>query len=295
MASVHVLGATGMVGRALVSRLAAAGWRVTAVGRNAAALAALPAAGTRLADLADAEATAHALADARRVVSCAYVRHAPTVLACLPGAVERVVVLGYTRMWTRFADRLAAEARAAAAAFEAVRCPGFMLHPTLIYGPQAVNGIGRLAAWIAACPLLPLPGGGRALIQPIHVDDVCRAIEAALERPLQGRRQLVVAGPAAVSYAAFAAAVAAASGRRVRILPAPLPLLAAAAFVSRLLPGLPSVEAGVVRRLGEDKAFDIADMRACFGFEPMALEDGLARSLPVQASRALYSPPGGGR
>ena len=230
MASVHVLGATGMVGRALVSRLAAAGWRVTAVGRNAAALAALPAAGTRLADLADAEATAHALADARRVVSCAYVRHAPTVLASLPGAVERVVVLGSTRMWTRFADRLAAETQAAAAAFEAAPCPGFMLHPTLIYGPQAVNGIGRLAAWIAACPLLPLPGGGRALIQPIHVDDVCRAIEAALERPLQGRRQLVVAGPAAVSYAAFAAAVAAASGRRVRILPAPLPLLAAASL-----------------------------------------------------------------
>lgn len=222
MASVHVPGATGMVGRALVARLAG--------GRNAAALAALPAAEPRLADLADAEATAHALADARRVVSCAYVRHVPTVLACLPGAVERVVVLGSARMWTRFADRLAAETRAAAAAFEAAPCPGFMLHPTLIYGPQAVSSIGRLSAWIAACPLLPL--------------------------------------------------------------------LAAAAFASRFLPGVPAVEAGIVRRLGEDRAFDIADMRACFGFGPMSLEAGLAGSLPVQASRALYSPhrpPGGGR
>lgn len=184
MASVHVPGATGMVGRALVARLARGRWRVAAVGRNAAALAALPAAEPRLADLADAEAAAHALADARRVVSCAYVRHVPTVLACLSGAVERVV-LGSARMWTRFAGRLAAETRAAAAA-----------------------------------------------------------------------------------------------------------------FASRLLPGVPSIEAGIVRRLGEDRAFDIADMCACFGFEPMSLEVGPAGSLPVQASRALYSPhrpPGGGR
>jgi hypothetical protein len=48
------------------------------------------------------------------------------------------------------------------------------------------------------------------------------------------------------------------------------------AWCTRLLPGLPSIGADEIRRLTEDKAFDIAPMRDILGVMPIPLEQGLA-------------------
>ncbi len=51
----------------------------------------------------------------------------------------------------------------------------------------------------------------------------------------------------------------------------------AGSFVTRL-PGFPKVGVGEVRRLMEDKGFDVGDMREVLGVEPVGLAVGLARS-----------------
>ena len=48
--------------------------------------------------------------------------------------------------------------------------------------------------------------------------------------------------------------------------------------MTRLLPFLPTVRRAEVRRLLEDKAFDIGPMQATLGFDPMSIEAGLART-----------------
>jgi nucleoside-diphosphate-sugar epimerase len=45
---------------------------------------------------------------------------------------------------------------------------------------------------------------------------------------------------------------------------------------TRALPFLPRIGADEIRRLTEDKAFDIAPARAALGFAPRPLEAGLA-------------------
>jgi hypothetical protein len=67
-----------------------------------------------------------------------------------------------------------------------------------------------------------------------------------------------------------------ASGRHVRILPVPFWLARAAAATARLVPGLPGVDAAELRRLQEDKDFDIGPMRALLGITPRPLAEGLA-------------------
>ena len=250
---------------------------VTAVGRSRARLAALPAAEVRLADFRETEQIAQALDGARHVVVCVHARFAPAILAALPATVRQIVLTGSTRLYSRFPDRTAEQVRAGAAAFEASGVPGAMLHPTMIYGGAAENNVQRLASYIRKVGVVPLPHGGRALVQPIHVDDVARAAVAALDKRFDRPRQVVVAGPEAMPYAAFVRTVARAIGQRVVIVPVPLAMLEAAAAMTRMLPGFPRIGADEVRRLGEDKAFDIAEMRDCFGFDPMPLEAGLAR------------------
>jgi uncharacterized protein YbjT (DUF2867 family) len=128
-------------------------------------------------------------------------------------------------------------------------------------------------------PVLPLPNGGRALVQPIHQDDLTRAILAALGRGWKEPHSLVVAGPTPLPYADFVRAVALAAGLQPpRIVPLPAAPLIAAAPLTRLIPRFPTIRAAEIRRLLEDKAFDIASMREILGIVPVPLAEGLART-----------------
>lgn len=230
-----------------------------------------------MADVGDAVAMRTALAGATRVVCCAHARHASAVIAAAP-AEASFVFLGSTRKFTRWPDDHADGILTGEAAFLGSGRAGVMLHPTMIYGAQGENNVQRLAALLPFLPMVPLPKGGRALVQPIFQDDVTRCIRAALDRTWNGPRSIVIAGPVAVAYAEFVRAISGSAGLRPRpILPVPLGPLVLASRATRLLPGLPRIGAAELRRLTEDKAFDITDMRQVLGVEPIALAEGLGR------------------
>ena len=228
----------------------------------------------RIADLGDEAALAVALADASLVASAAHARHAGAIIAAAPAG-ARLVLMGSTRRYTAWPDAHGDGVIAGEAALLASGRDGVMLHPTMIYGAEGENNVRRLAALMRRLPVLPLPGGGRSLVQPIHQDDVTACLVAALEHPWRGAHSLVVAGPAAVSYADFCRAIAVAAGLGAPvIIPLPAWMLMAASPLT-LLPGLPRIRPGEIRRLMEDKAFDIAPMVARLGVVPRGLAEGL--------------------
>jgi nucleoside-diphosphate-sugar epimerase len=148
----------------------------------------------------------------------------------------------------------------------------------MIVGAGEGYNAQRLAALIRRFGFIALPHNGDALVQPIHVEDVAASLERALDRATTPWPPLVIAGLDAVPYRDFVRAIAAAIGRRVRIVSIPAPALLGAAALTRLLPVGPRIEAAQILRLLEDKAFDIAMMRERLGIEPMGLEATLARS-----------------
>ena len=271
----YLIGASGRSGAALCRSLLADGIGWVPVVRSASRWAATGLPGVpRVADLEDASLSP-ALRDASLVVSCAHARHIPAILAAAPQA-ERFVFLGSTRRFTRWPDAHGLGVQAGEAALLVSGRAGVILHPTMIYGAAGEDNVQRLAALLRRLPLVPLPDGGRALVQPIHQSDVTRSLRAAMAIEWGGPQALVVAGPDALPYAGFVRAVAAAAGLRPpRIVPVPAALLRAAAPLTRL-PGLPRIGADEIRRLGEDKAFAITDMRRMLGIEPIALAAGLA-------------------
>ena len=261
---VHVIGASGRSGLALCRRLLADGIPVVPVVRDPAKWAAtgLPEA-IRAGGPARRRATLRdALAGATRIVSCAHARHTRAILAAAPETAT-LVLLGSTRKFTRWPDAHGNGVLAGEAALLALRSAGVMLHPTMIYGAQGEDNVQRLAALLRRLPVLPLPGGGRFLVQPIHQGDVTRCIRAALARCWDGPNSLVIAGPEPMPYADFVRAVAAAAGlRRPRILPFPAgPLIAGGRADPARCRACPRCSAEEIRRLMEDKAFDIGPMR----------------------------------
>jgi len=246
----------------------------------------------RVADLTDSPALRVALADAEWIVSCAHARHAAVILAAAPAG-ACFVFLGSTRKFTRWPDTHGNGVLAGEAAFLASGRAGVMLHPTMIYGAEGEDNVQRLAALLRRLPVVPLPGGGRALVQPIHQTDVTAAIRAAIERNWPGPQAIIVAGPSPLPYADFVRAVAGAAGLAPpRILPLPAPALMAVAGLTRWLPLFPTIRADEIRRLLEDKAFDISDMTVKLGVRPISLSDGLARTFAAATVPATRAPSG---
>ncbi len=282
---VHVIGASGRSGLAVCRALRAEGTPVIPVVRNAARWGAtgLPDP-PRIADLCDPKALQAVLERASRIVSCAHARHTAALLAASPES-ARYVLLGSTRKFTRWPDAHGLGVLAGEAAFAASGRHGVMLHPTMIYGAAGEDNVQRLAALLRRVPVVPLPGGGRALVQPVYQGDLTRAILAASKHDWGGPQTLVVAGPAPVSYANFVRAVARAAGlRQPRIVAVPGQLLRLAAAATALVPGMPTIRPAEVQRLLEDKAFDIEAMIASLGVRPIPLEDGLAQTFSASRS-----------
>jgi nucleoside-diphosphate-sugar epimerase len=275
----HVIGASGRSGVALCQSLATDGVAFVPVVRNAAkwqatGLPGLPA----VADLRDHVALGRVLHAATIIVSCAHARHAEAILAASPPD-ARFVFLGSTRKFTRWPDGHGLGVLAGEAALQRSGRPGVMLHPTMIYGSQGEDNVQRLARLLRRLPVVPLPGGGRSLVRPIHQDDVTRAIRAAIAAPWDGPDSLVVAGADPVRYADFVRAIARAAGLPPpRIVAVPGGLLRRMAPLTRLIPGVPAIRAAEVQRLLEDKNFDIEAMQLRLGVVPIGLAEGLART-----------------
>lgn len=282
-----IVGASGRTGAALCRALAADGVPFLPVVRNLSRWRAvgLPIAG-RYADLAQPDNLAVALARATTIVSCAHARHVPALLAAAPPE-AKLILLGSTRRYSKWPDEHGNGVRAGEAAFLASGRRGVMLHPTMIYGATGEDNVQRLAALLRRLPVAPLPGGGRALVQPIHQGDLTRCIRAAIERDWPGPETLVVAGPEAMPYRDFLEAVARAAGLRPPpVLPVPGLLLRSLAPLTRFIPGVPYIRAAEVRRLLEDKAFDVEPMRRQLGVVGMPLEVGLAHTFDPPSALA---------
>lgn len=85
-----------------------------------------------------------------------------------------------------------------------------VLQPSLVFGEEGRSA--RLFGLLALLPLRVLPDGGRALVQPVHIDDLVRAVSMLLQRPVAGRLALV--GPQALPLRDYIDRLRLAFGRR---------------------------------------------------------------------------------
>jgi nucleoside-diphosphate-sugar epimerase len=254
--SVLVVGAGGVLGREIVRVLRAKGIDVTAAFRTRRAglkqtLAGLGAKPLQL-DIDDSDATRQALGEVDAAVFTPILTVSQGAAALL-GAGQRAVFFSSNNVAI---DPEAEVYGRLAKAEEAVlsAAPGaVILRPTMIYGYPGDGNISRLVHWMRRSPILPLPGSGAALQQPIYYRDLAKAAAQTVLDAAASARSYTVAGPEAVSTRVLYDAVALAAGARPFIAPMPLaafaPILRGAEAIGVRLP----VKAAQLARAARDK------------------------------------------
>ncbi|GEM_PF-878788 len=120
--------------------------------------------------------------------------------------------------------------------------PVVILRPGLVYGPGTRDLFSRMAASVRRLPALPLIGGGRALVQPIHADDLAECILRCVEADASLAGAILRVGdPNPITLADFLQRIAVAqSGRRKIAVSIPIaPLMTMARIAESLHIPLP--------------------------------------------------------
>jgi uncharacterized protein YbjT (DUF2867 family) len=279
---VHVTGGSGFLGVHVVPRLVAAGFEVTALARSAAAAAVVTAGGAEamagdLDDPASLDA-AFLASGAEALVNLASLGfgHAPAIVAAAEEAgMKRAVFVSTTAVATTLDSR---SKSVRLAAEETVRASGLewtILRPTMIYGSARDRNMARLLRLVGRVPVVPLPGGGRRLQQPVHVDDLAAAVVAALTTRAAVGQVYDVAGPEPLTLRQVVLDAGEALGRRPRTVTVPLAPLIGLARIYERTTSTPRLKAEQLQRLAEDKVFDIAAARRDLGYAPRSFAQGI--------------------
>ncbi|WP_022720660.1 NAD(P)-dependent oxidoreductase [Rhodopseudomonas sp. B29] len=272
-ASPLVIGATGMVGGAILRRLVADGANPLAMSRQR--RAAEPGFEWLLSDLGNlAGAVLSPLDIVYATAPVGLVADAVPALAA--AGMKRLVVFTSTSIATKWdspdPDERAAirqwgadEARAIAAC-EAHGVGWTVLRPTLIYLEGRDGNVSRIAGLIRRFRFFPLMGGGEGLRQPVHADDLAAAAIAAAAKPQCAGQTYNLPGGETLSYRDMV-------GRIFDGLDLPRIIVPVPDFVWRLvLPIattlLPGLSATMAVRMAKDMTFDSAPAAAAFGYAP---------------------------
>jgi uncharacterized protein YbjT (DUF2867 family) len=281
-----ITGGSGFLGRHLLAEARRRGHDCVALARSPQSAAAVKVLGAEpvRGDLDDAAALPALMAAAKcdALVNLASLGfgHAPAIVAAAESAgLDRSVFVSTTAVTTTLAARsktvrLAAEERIRTSSLQWT-----ILRPTMIYGAAGDRNLSRLLPLLRRVPVLPVPGGGGRLQQPVHVTDLAAAVLNAVQRPETAGRVYDVAGPEPLTFAALLRDSADATGHQVRLVPVPLgPVIAATRGYERLARQLgrqPRIRAEQWQRLAEDKAFMIDDAVRDLGYAPRSFTAGI--------------------
>ena len=286
---IAITGANGFVGRALVATLLddESPGDIRAIVRDPARAAAeLPQVGldVRRGDVTDPDSLRGAFDGVDAVV------HTVAIPTERHGSFERVNAQG-TRLVVREAERagvrklvhvsaIGASAESpypflrtkgeGEAAVASSRLPHVILRPSILFGPGD-DFFPRLR-FSLRFPVVPLPDGGGALFQPLHVEDLALTIRTALRGPMTGTFE--VGGPVPVTYRQMLEETMRAYRTRRPTLPLPVILMKPAAFLFERTMADPPVTVRQLDLLAVDNTPHPNAIDQVFGVRPRAFLGG---------------------
>ncbi len=252
---VTVFGGTGFLGRRIVHQAIAAGWNVRVAARrprpdllrdmaNRAEAVAVDIRNPREVDAAANGVSAivnavglyvqrrDATFDAIHVVAAGHVaaaaRRSSARLVHLSGIgvtphsrspYVRARALGEERVRTVYSDSI-------------------ILRPSALFGPGDAL-LSAMVPMVRRLPVVPLFGDGSSRVQPVHVDDVARAVLAALSLPDAAGTTFELGGPKIFTYRELLEGIAGRLDRSPLFLSVPISLWRLLAILAAPLPGAP--------------------------------------------------------
>lgn len=304
---VLVTGATGFVGRRVASRLVKAGLEVRAMVRDPARVEMLPKEHVEVVrgDLNDAESLHSACDGVEAVVHlAAIIRESIAGTKPKRGAVvrkggpritfENVNVEGCRKL-VQAAKQMKVEKIVYASTIGAAndpnlrymqsrwlaekvivdsRIPYSILRFSVAFG-EGDEFVNPLAAMVKIMPIVPVPGDGKALFQPIAVEDVARCLATTVSTNVGLGMTYDLGGPEALTYDEILKLTVEAVGSKTVLLHVPLIFMRPIVGIMERMMSRPPATTEQLKMLDFDNVGDLDAVKSVFGFQPKTLRGNL--------------------
>ena len=95
-----------------------------------------------------------------------------------------------------------------------------IIRPGLILGPGEMGSFNRMKETLRKSGMVPIFGGGKQILQVIHIDDLIQGIDLAIQKELTGL--FVIAEPEGLEIKEFFKKVASGLGKKCTLIPLPM-------------------------------------------------------------------------
>jgi len=297
MSSLFITGATGFIGRSLVSKLDPAKYRsVYCLSRTGAAGSFATGYHIQVikGDLCKPESYAGALASCRTVVHLAAVtsKAAPDqyfkvntegtkrlIEQCERCGVENFLYV--STIAVKYPDKsryyYAQSKELGEQVVKASRLRFLIVRPTIVIGPG--GGAWRALSKLARGPFVALPGDGRARMQPIALEDLVSCLRTILAENLFTNETIELGGPEALSCEQFLKRIHTRyHGKEPAVFRIPLkPLIAMLSMMEKIFPVASPVTVGQLSAFWQDGAAEPVDAPSLAGLRTTSVDQLIER------------------
>lgn len=294
--NILLTGATGFLGGYLVEELVKKEYHVTALVRKESRKEKLEQLSVRIiqADLVDKAEVLSACASLPKntiLIHCAavlenvsYAEYYDThveaaknlIEACKQQRIQRVIAISTTSTLLQKRNSYGETKNIADLLFLAAKFNLTILKPDFIYGKGGPGFTNNLKL-VKDLPFIPMVGNGTYTKQPVHVNDVVKAILAVLENEKTVGKTYVVAGKP-LSYNEIITILQEALHVKKPLLHVPQSLFYATAFLLKNKKNAPFTK-GSLDGLVQNSNFDISPLKEELGVTPLAFREGVALSV----------------
>lgn len=279
-----VTGGTGFTGRRVLSLLAGRG-QVRCLVRSGSIITNIETKHeVAYGDLSDPETLTKAMNGCEALINIASMGfgHIPGIVSCAENAgIKRAIFISTTAIFTHLNTNSKSLRQEAEDCVMRSSLEWTILRPTMIYGTPEDRNMIRLLSFIRRWRVMPIPGSGQRAQQPVHVDDVAKAIVDAFFSEQTIHKSYNISGKQPLDFNQIVDLAAKALGIKVYKVHVPFSLIRICFKIYELFVSNPRLKEEQILRLNEDKEFDHTAARKIFGFNPISFEEGIAKEVAL--------------
>jgi nucleoside-diphosphate-sugar epimerase len=159
-----------------------------------------------------------------------------------------------------------------------------IVRPTLAYNEQGGEEFRMFLDYLRKYPVVPFIGRGRALKNPVHVDDLMRGFLAVAGNPVAYGKAYNFSGGEEISIWDLAHLMLKHQRSSKPFLPLPVSLCTAVARVLEGRMARPPLTWNVIAGITQNANLDNAEARRDLGYAPIGVREGLQRCFPLSSA-----------
>ncbi|NNN22154.1 MAG: NAD(P)H-binding protein [Acidimicrobiales bacterium] len=284
MAEVIVTGGSGFTGSRLILKLISEGHRVVGIARSEPSKAKISGLGAevRMGDLEDFSSICSIFKEfpdayLANIASMGFGSGPNVVNAASESGIKRSLFVSTTSIFTTLSTSSKPIRLEAEDAVKSSDLDWTIIRPTMIYGAPGDRNMERLLRYInrSKVALLPLPGHGQALQQPVNVYDLIEGISEALFSSKAIKGEYNLGGPEPMTLKDTFEIASLAVGNKAHFISLPIsPLVKGAQYMSKVF-GKSPISTEQILRLDENKNVSIADASRDLNYQPRSFKEGI--------------------